>query len=528
MGVLSNLLGKASGAPTMPPGLEPRLEVVEAVLLPALRAHRAAHGRGEGGTFATSPGGAAVRGMNDDQQRAAALWAHLQVCSARHAWDEWAALELANSVGRRKLAWTVEEVTWALELGLASGRDGWDLPDRLRLPVFAAERMPRRDIPHIEALLRRARLWAGQNSNVPPADRQRMVRRIEALLAGPDAVVTELPPSLLHDGDTFGPPLRAELGDRLNAPGVAALLVHATSAGGPSPSARWLTQGTALLHAAEGGGEVVHYILSRALQHRESLQQQRWEGLEEVFEVYFWVHESTALMLRGVALLAVQLDEPWVTPLLGDLALYAGGGLGGSASAPRDIVVANAAISALAQRADAVPYLARAQARLEHRGVLKYVAKGLQTAAAAAGMTRGQLLESSVPTHGLDERGERREQLGAHTAVLAVTAPGTVSLTFTTPAGKALVGVPAAIKEHHAADLAALRGQVKEIKKALTTERLRIEALLAEDRTWAFGDWLGLYPDHPLLGRLVRGLLWQVGDGSTWTTGRLGEDGTLS
>lgn len=36
-------------------------------------------------------------------------------------------------------------------------RDGWDLRPTA-LPVFAAERIPRRDIPHIQALLRRAQL----------------------------------------------------------------------------------------------------------------------------------------------------------------------------------------------------------------------------------------------------------------------------------------------------------------------------------------------------------------------------------
>jgi hypothetical protein len=45
-------------------------------------------------------------------------------------------------------------------------------------------------------------------------------------------------------------------------------------------------------------------------------------------------------------------------------------------------------------------------------------------------MTRSELLETAVPTHGLDPAGERREQLGEHSAVIAVAAPGTVTLSF--------------------------------------------------------------------------------------------------
>ncbi len=528
MGLLSNLRSKSSSGPAIPPALRERLQTADGLLRPAEREHRAERSRGEGDRFASSALGAVVRDMDDAQQRAAALWAHQQLCVASHAYDAWPAMKVIGSVGRRKLAWTALEVGWALELALSAGRETWDLTDRLRLPVFAAERLPRQELTAIEQPLRRTRLWISRSSYLPPAERQRTVRRLEALLAGPDAVVTELPPSLLHDGDTLGPALRADLGGQLDVPGVIALLVHATTAGGPNPSGRWTKQGAALLQAADGGVELTRAILSRALEHRETLQQQRWEGLDEVFDVYFWVHESTASVLRGLALLAGQLDEPWVTPLLGDLALYAGGGCGGSASSPRDIVVANAAISALAQRADAVPYLARAQARLKHRGVLKYVVKGLETAAANSGLTRSELLESAVPTHGLHPRGERHESVGEHIAVLAVTSPGVVSLSFTTSSGKALAGVPSAVKEQHAHELSALRAEVEEIKKTLITERLRVEALLAQDRTWTFDDWVRLYRDHPVLGRLVRGLLWRAGDGAEWTTGRLLDDGTLT
>jgi hypothetical protein len=525
MGLLSSLRAKATAAIGTAPDLRVRLDAAEALLRPVVPQQRQQRNGVAGARFVDTPLGSALRDLDEDGVRAAALWAHREVCQARRAHQAWEAGEVVNAVGRRKLAWTPGEVAWALELALASVGEDWDLLDRMRLPIAAAERLPQGEIPQVEQLLRRARIKISQSSCLIPAERQRNARRIERLLTDPGATVTELPPSLLHDGDPFGPALRAELGARLNAPGVAALLVHAASATSPNPSGKWLSEGQRLLQVADSGSQLVHDILRHALGHPETLQRShRWGE----FEAYIWVHESTALLLRGLALIAGTIDEPWVTPLLGNLAVYAGGGNGAGASAPRDLLVANAAVAALSTRADAVPYLARAQARLKHRGVLKGVTKGLEAAARNAGMTRSELLESAVPTHGLDERGERREQVDEHTAVLTVSSPGGASLSFTNSSGKVLAGVPTAVKGRHADRLAQLRTEVKEIKKTLTTERLRIEALLAEDRTWAFEDWVRLYRDHPLLGRLVRGLLWQVGDGSSWTTGRLLDDGTLT
>ena len=529
MALLSNLGTKAATWLTMPAELAGRLHDVETLLRPAEHKHRSERGGvGDAPRFAESALGKALHELDDDGQRAAALWAHRRVCEASSVYEVWPAMELVNALARRRLAWTAAEVDWALRLGLRSSRDAWDVLERLRLPVSAAERLPRGDLLHIEEALRRAVLRVSNGEYIPPADRQRMLRRLEALLADPAATLTALPPSLLTGGDLLSSAVRTEFDARLHAPGVPALLMHACSAGGPNPSGKWLKQGCRLLAEAEDGTALLRDVLGRALQHRETLEQQRWEGLDEVFDVYVWVHESTALLLRGLVLIAGQLDEPWVTPLLGELVLYAGGGNGGSASSPRDLVVTNAAVAALAQRPGSVPHLARAQARLKHRGVLKGVAKGLETAASNAGLTQSELLEAAVPTHGLDVTGTRVEPVGRHSAQVRVEPPGTVTLTFYDEAGRRLAGVPTAVKQQHAQQLAALRTEIKEIKRTVTTERLRLEGLLAEDRAWPYDDWVRLYRDHPLLGRLVRGLLWQVGDGTSWTTGRLHDDGTLT
>ena len=68
------------------------------------------------------------------------------------------------------------------------------------------------------------------------------------------------------------------------------------------------------------------------------------------------------------------------------------------------------------------------------------------------------------------------------------------------------------MKEADAETLAELRERVKAIRKTIASERARLDALIAEGRSWALGDWAGFYLDHPITGRLARLLIWRFGD----------------
>jgi len=50
----------------------------------------------------------------------------------------------------------------------------------------------------------------------------------------------------------------------------------------------------------------------------------------------------------------------------------------------------------------------------------------------------------------------------------------------------------------------------RELKKALTTERGRIEDLFVEDRTWNLATWRQRYLVHPLTASMGRRLIWRV------------------
>ena len=85
------------------------------------------------------------------------------------------------------------------------------------------------------------------------------------------------------------------------------------------------------------------------------------------------------------------------------------------------------------------------------------------------------------------------------------------------PGGEEQKTTPAALKE--SPGLAEVKAAAKELRKALSTERARVESLLAEDVAWSYADWREAYRDHPLVGVLARRLYWRF-DGEV----ALGED----
>jgi hypothetical protein len=181
---------------------------------------------------------------------------------------------------------------------------------------------------------------------------------------------------------------------------------------------------------------------------------------------------------------------------------------------PNEPTIANAAIAALGELPpdEAVTHLARVESRIKHKSLRTQVQRALAKAAEAAGVTSEELAERSVPRFGLGGDGRFEQVLGEHTAVLAVDTAGDASLRFADGAGKVLRGVPAAVKDGHAEELADLKAALKELRATLATERIRVEGLLSGERAWTGAEWRTRYLDHPVTGTLGRRLIWQVTD----------------
>ncbi|WP_031477662.1 DUF4132 domain-containing protein [Streptomyces bicolor] len=295
-------------------------------------------------------------------------------------------------------------------------------------------------------------------------------------------------------------------------PDLRALLAHATTATAAKPTAKWDKRAAALVDVlgAERIRETVLPWLALVGRPRTfELQRQTYgPDVNSAFDPY------NANALRGITwFLSLLPAHPDTTRALGGLvetSLKKVAGLG-----PRNPKVANAAVNALAriEGEAALAELARLATRVTFKGTLKLLNSGLDARAEAMGLSREEIEELAVPAYGLTEVGRAEHRLGEVTALLEVQGPKVV-LSWRNADGKAVKGVPAAVRRDHADELKELKATVKDIDKMLAAQSERLDRQFLARRTWPYAAWRERYVDHPLVGTLARRLLWRI-DGTT-------------
>ncbi|RKS10743.1 uncharacterized protein DUF4132 [Nocardiopsis sp. Huas11] len=159
------------------------------------------------------------------------------------------------------------------------------------------------------------------------------------------------------------------------------------------------------------------------------------------------------------------------------------------------------------------------------RGARKFHQAMVAQAARFLGWTPEQMVERSVPEHGLSADGTFTTRVGAFTVVLALTGDGTES-TFTGPDGTAVRRAPKALRESHPDELKALQRRAAALRRALKAERERLAALAGSDRVWALPDWVPYYLAHPVTGPAAREVRWEAAvDGLAWRSCSVEADG---
>ncbi|MEV0662846.1 DUF4132 domain-containing protein [Actinomadura luteofluorescens] len=133
--------------------------------------------------------------------------------------------------------------------------------------------------------------------------------------------------------------------------------------------------------------------------------------------------------------------------------------------------------------------------------------------------------EPGVPAHGLGRDGSLARDIGGYQAVLAIADPMTVRLTFIGAEGRPLPTVPGALRAAFAAQVKETKALARQVRATLAAERARVEALMAADRTWPYGQWCRHYRDHPVTGRVAHGLIWEFEEpDGHWNAATPGED----
>ncbi|NYD51191.1 hypothetical protein BJY14_007174 [Actinomadura luteofluorescens] len=133
--------------------------------------------------------------------------------------------------------------------------------------------------------------------------------------------------------------------------------------------------------------------------------------------------------------------------------------------------------------------------------------------------------EPGVPAHGLGRDGSLARDIGGYQAVLAIADPMTVRLTFIGAEGRPLPTVPGALRASFAAQVKETKALARQVRATLAAERARVEALMAAERTWPYGQWCRHYRDHPVTGRVAHGLIWEFEEpDGHWHAATPGED----
>lgn len=412
-----------------------------------------------------------------------------------------------SALAHRPRRWALEDVE--LLLGLAVRLDQiWRAPDLLEFPLVALEGFcATQPVGALEPLVRRLIANVEAESSLSSSARGRLRSRLSAVLAaGSEAVDV----SLFSDADGWGVAMRDWL-DREPLPirETNSLLSHFASASSVSPNAKWKAACVALLAALPDAERVVRAMLDAAVAHTARITLPYWESRGAS------VVANNAALLRGAIWAAEILDRPWLTELVGRLGVHYGMSPEDNNFA-RDEKVAATCASLLGRLGEpGASGLGLMKLSVRSRAVLKQVDRALSDISEQTGTPLWRLLESAVPTFGLDETGRKTVGVDGTEAEVAIADDGKVSVSWRR--GDAGANPEA---------VAALKAEAKAIEKRSAIERSQLEINLIAPRSWTVAEWRERYLRHPLTRPWARHLIWRIEEGGSTRLG-MPLDGTI-
>jgi hypothetical protein len=446
-------------------------------------------------------------------------WGPLAIAFPDGMVGSWRLGGLLSALTRRRLPYSNDDLVRVLD-GLAA-LDTWDA-----FPARGIVRSVERRIgeigmaPEVREALARARASVERQWHTA-AESRKVAAQIEALLVADQPKEVEIDPA-----DDWGAAAREALAhmDAADRPGWLALLEHAATATASKPSGTWQKEARRRIHAL---GEERFKALATAwmgLLKAPTLgtarRENEWTPVpSSVFT------ERNATLLKGIVCCCVGFDDEDLARAVAEAAE------GAFKKIPefgaRSTRAGNACLYVLGAMPGphGAPQLVRLQRQLKQPSARGRLDSTLDNAAAQAGVTRDDLEDQAVPTHGL-HAGPLRAVVGPYTAEVVVRGPRQVTLQWSGPDGAALAAEPADVRKAHAATYKLVTRLADEVRQTLLAQRDRLERVLLTERCWRLADWQRLYLDHALLSLLTRKLIWSFTEGErtalgAWHDGRL-------
>lgn len=425
--------------------------------------------------------------------------------------------KLISSFANRAIPYTRDDAAILLHLTDTILRRSPDpeMLDAVPVAVAAAERVARAGTPDdLDGPIRRVADALGRlaDGGIRAAKYR---ARLVALVGDEQGA---LDPHMVTDGDSWGATWKGRLAQI--PPSLRPLMAHLPLVGSVEPTQKW--KATAQELAADPDArELLRHLLA-------DVETTRLQG-DRVMIGGWLLHEGqiptpsfqdrNALVLRGVIWAAALSGADWAPDRLVAIGIACGTSGTGSNEA-REVRLANACAAALGAIDTEASFVAlgRMKAKITNRNVSKQIAKALDAAAGRRGSSPSELLELAIPTEGLDADGRSETPIDDVVAVHSIAPDGGASLAWRSADGIERATPPKRLVEEHPAEVRRVKDRAKDLRKALSIERGRIEDLFVEDRAWDLTTWRTRYVEHPVTGSFGRRLVWQLVDAGTGPT----------
>ena len=413
----------------------------------------------------------------------------------------WAARMLLPGLHRRRLPW--DRVDVALLFALAARvKGGTAMLDALKVATSAARCLAPADAATLAPEIGRALTWV-ESEEGRAGDRARLRTKLRALLPAAEERASRVDTQLIREGDGWSQLAIERLAavDE-HADRVTQLVDHVAGAtAGPRPTKAWERRARELTAGVPGIEALVR------------------ELLEACGDVRAGAHAR--FTARGCGCGSIPTTPSWCAGCSGWPVCSMT--TGSSRSSPRSrLPAAWSATTRWSTRRSrrwagpggrmGSPLSSSSSGPRATAAWLKQIARALDEAAAAAGLTRSELLERAVPDGGLDPDGVRRADVGDAVAIVSLEPGGQVSLEWERD-GQRTSRLPGQVADDHRSRVAAIKRDVAELRRLVAAERDRLEDLLVEDRDWPFEQWRTTYLGHPVTRALAGRLIWRIDDG---------------
>ncbi|MDO5675914.1 MAG: DUF4132 domain-containing protein [Propionibacteriaceae bacterium] len=174
-------------------------------------------------------------------------------------------------------------------------------------------------------------------------------------------------------------------------------------------------------------------------------------------------------------------------------------------------------------------------AKVKFAGIKKRAGEAMEEIAQDLGLTRDQLEDRVLSDGGLDERGTREFSYGLRRFLAYATPEGKLAARLLDdegrPTGKVLSSLPAALKAEDPSTVKEVRAEYNLLKKTVAlisgVQLPRFEAAMVAGRRWTAEEFTAYIAPHPLLRRILAGVVWGLYDGAARVgLFRLDEDGS--